>query len=196
MALIRATISKTITEHPEHRYSIDGLGIRYLSFLSGADTALDVWRGLWISAQLSFFRGPGALSHTLNNTLKKLFKLIGTILSDAAILLSQSRQVAIAELSVYMNSHPHPRYLHPKHLYCPSTEFTPLTKTELAALRISAVEEMYVRSPPISLYKTSRKIKQTGSTIVSSSAAELCTSSLTPSSGAVSNFCMLLRLSR
>ena len=89
-------------------YSIDGLGIRYLSLLSGVDTAPDVWRGLWTSAQLSFFRGPGAFPHTLTNILKKLFKLIGSILSDAAILLWQSRQVAIAELSVYMNSHPHP----------------------------------------------------------------------------------------
>ena len=106
-------------------HSLDGLSIQYNSLISDVDTASDVWRGLWTPFQLSVFRGAGALPHTFTNILKKLFKLIGSILANAAILLWQSRQVTIAKLSVYINSHPHSSYIHPKYLYCPSTEFSP-----------------------------------------------------------------------
>jgi hypothetical protein len=148
------------SDNREYQPTISSVTEEYLGFL---DTCPETWRGLWTQSQLGSFRfGPFEQHYSdhKRNFLRKHFLTLGRMTTDTTMLIWQTRQLTVLELSEYMTQHPDPRYSQPDHVFYPNVEHTTLSLPQLTTLAHSAVQPPYVPPVRISLTKTNRKISR------------------------------------
>ena len=161
---IRSLVAATSAEHTDNAYksSICMLRDDFLSFLIGTRKSPEVWMGLWTSEQLSQFETHVFYPRILKAVLRKLFLVIGSILSDTIILLWQSRQLGEVELAAENSKNPIPNYVAPPYLFQPpNPDLLPHSNDELTAINVSASAPAYTPPVKVSLYKTTRRLKLT-----------------------------------
>ena len=94
--------------------------------------------------------------------LRKVFFLIGKIVTDAVIRIWQARQLTEMELAERMKEHPHPNYVPPEHVTYPNAKLPDIPKASFDALVHSATAPPPPPIESISLYTTSRKLRTMG----------------------------------
>ena len=135
------------SDNREYQPTTSSMTEEYLGFL---DTCPETWRGLWTQSQLGSFRfGPFEQHYSdhKRNFLRKHFLTLGRMTTDTTMLIWQTRQLTVLELSEYMTQHPDPRYSQPDHVFYPNVEHTTLSLPQLTTLAHSAVQPAYV--PPV-----------------------------------------------
>jgi ribonuclease HI len=155
---IRAYSTNLYSENKEYQHTIFAVTEEYLGFL---DKCPEVWRGLWTQSQLDSFRiGPFEQQYTdhKRNFLRKHFLTLGKMTTDTTMLIWQSRQLTVLELSEYMIEHPDIRYSPPEHVFYPNVKHITLSTPQLTTLAHAAVQPPYVPPVRFSLSKTKRKL--------------------------------------
>ena len=154
ITLIKSAINTSKLQLPEHANLIQYFGTDYLSFADPSSTNFspEVWRGLWTTSQLDYFRRDTSthyFPYTCIKTLKKLFLQLGRILTNSCTLIWKSRQTTVTALANHMNANPHPDYTYPLHLYPPNDEEdpNPLTEQQLDNIRATVITTSHTIVP-------------------------------------------------
>jgi hypothetical protein len=157
---IRVSVRLFAEDKGQFKPSVESLADVYIDLLRGRD-APDIWRGLWTTGKLESFGSEASDQYFPDEKvriLRKVFFLIGKIVTDAVIRIWQARQLTEFELVKYMEEHPNINYVPPAHVTYPNIELPTLSEEQLEELVQSATA---LPPEPIvkrSLYNTSRKL--------------------------------------
>ena len=105
---IRVSVRLFAEDKGQFKPSVESLADVYIDLLRGRD-APDIWRGLWTTGKLESFGSEASDQYFPDEKvriLRKVFFLIGKIVTDAVIRIWQARQLTEFELVKYMEEHP------------------------------------------------------------------------------------------